>query len=470
LIVTQNVSGTPGTWTETPLPTPVWLSASNTYIIGAFTDGGTYYWRNDGAVTFPNGQITQGYSSPGDTFPTNLDTAEWYLVDLRYVLAAAISPTNSGNFVNGVWSGTMTVQELGTNFIFLANDGNGHLGYSNPFGVYQTNDLSLTLGVSPALPVVGSNIVYTVTVLNPGPSASTGVFVTNMLPSGATFVSTFSSQGTCGQANGIVTANLGTMLASSSATVTVIILPTSAGLPLTNSATVTRNEADPNLTDNSAVSIVIPNQSLVLQLANALNYYTTPWLSGGDALWETETTTTYDGTNAAQSGAIVAGQQTWVQTSVYGPGTLSFWWKVSSEAGSDFLNFLTNGVVVTNISGEVGWQQQTFAVVPGSNVLEWSYTKNGSVSSGSDAGWLDQVVYTIPAISLKSPNIAANGSFFFTLNGGIGQQLIVLSSTNLMQWTPISTNAMTSVSINFTNLSVTNLSDQFYRALLLNRQ
>jgi hypothetical protein len=47
----------------------------------------------------------------------------------------SIWPTNSGNFVNGAWSGNIAVLQLITNVALSANDGNGHLGLSNPFNV-----------------------------------------------------------------------------------------------------------------------------------------------------------------------------------------------------------------------------------------------------------------------------------------------------------------------------------------------
>jgi hypothetical protein len=36
-----------------------------------------------------------------------------------------ITPTNSGNFVNGVWSGSVTVQQPATNVTLQADDGFG---------------------------------------------------------------------------------------------------------------------------------------------------------------------------------------------------------------------------------------------------------------------------------------------------------------------------------------------------------
>ncbi|APG64217.1 hypothetical protein LPB136_02025 [Tenacibaculum todarodis] len=54
-------------------------------------------------------------------------------------------------------------------------------------------DLSLTKSVDTALPKIGGNIVYTLTVANNGVSNATGVQVTDVLPAGLTFVSDNSS-------------------------------------------------------------------------------------------------------------------------------------------------------------------------------------------------------------------------------------------------------------------------------------
>ncbi|MCX5991626.1 MAG: hypothetical protein NTZ04_04790, partial [Chloroflexi bacterium] len=46
------------------------------------------------------------------------------------------------------------------------------------------------------------------------------------------------------------------------------------------------------------------------------------------------------------------------------------------------------------ISGGVAWQQKSFNIASGTHTLKWAYTKDGSVSSGSDCGWLDKVGFT----------------------------------------------------------------------------
>jgi uncharacterized delta-60 repeat protein len=125
----------------------------------------------------------------------------------------------------------------------------------------------------------------------------------------------------------------------------------------------------------------------------ALNAANLTWTSGGSAAWFAESTTTHDGVWAAQSGLISDSQETWMETTVTGPGPLSFWWKVSSESGYDNLEFYINGVRQTYISGEVGWQVQNYSLGTGTQVLRWRYVKDHSVSSGQDRGWVDQVSF-----------------------------------------------------------------------------
>ena len=84
--------------------------------------------------------VVAHYVTGSDAFPTSwLDSGYFYLVDLKYTVGGqvpvTIMPTNSGNFVNGVWSGSITAQQRATNVTLLADDGQGHAGTSNPFDV-----------------------------------------------------------------------------------------------------------------------------------------------------------------------------------------------------------------------------------------------------------------------------------------------------------------------------------------------
>ena len=112
-----------------------------------------------------------------------------------------------------------------------------------------------------------------------------------------------------------------------------------------------------------------------------------------DNAWFPEATTTHDTISAVQSGVIGNSQSSSMQFTVTGPGTLSFWWKVSSESSYDFLKFYIDGVVQgSGISGSVDWSQVSNINVPsGTHTLRWTYSKDDSTSVGSDAGWVDQI-------------------------------------------------------------------------------
>jgi uncharacterized surface anchored protein len=79
--------------------------------------------------------------------------------------------------------------------------------------------------------------------------------VLDTLPAGVTFNSVTPSQGTASQANGTVTAALGTIASSQSATITIIVTPTTTNATsgtVRNTATVTANETDTNPANNTA--------------------------------------------------------------------------------------------------------------------------------------------------------------------------------------------------------------------------
>ena len=121
-----------------------------------------------------------------------------------------------------------------------------------------------------------------------------------------------------------------------------------------------------------------------------------------------------------------------METTVVGPGTLTFLWKVSSEAGSDRLRFLINGSSQNNISGEVDWQQKTYSIAAGTNVLRWRYTKDAANSSGQDRGWVDQVVW-LPSNTCTFSLSASNASL--GASGGSTNVNVTAVSGSNCSWT-----------------------------------
>ncbi len=116
-------------------------------------------------------------------------------------------------------------------------------------------DVAITKTASPTTVTLGGNLTYTLTVTNNGPDTATGVSVVDTLPAGVTFVSATPSQGTATQAGGVVTATIGTIAANQSATITIVVTPTTANATagtVSNTATVSVTELDTNPANNTA--------------------------------------------------------------------------------------------------------------------------------------------------------------------------------------------------------------------------
>jgi hypothetical protein len=154
----------------------------------------------------------------------------------------------------------------------------------------------------------------------------------------------------------------------------------------------------------------IAKLSVTLPLPEALDTTNVPWTSSGNATWFGQTADSHDGVDAARSGSIGNGQESILQTTLGGPAQLGFWWKASSELSFDFLEFKLDGITQASISGEVDWQQLSYAIPSGNHTLVWRYFKDPNGSAGQDAGWVDQVVYSInpPVITLQPVGLTTN--------------------------------------------------------------
>ncbi len=126
-------------------------------------------------------------------------------------------------------------------------------------------------------------------------------------------------------------------------------------------------------------------------LANALDAVQYDWSTSSPG-WSHQTLVTHDGVDAAASEPIGDDENATFETTVTGPGTLSFHWKVSSE---EFADILTVDIPSTSdheeISGEVDWEEVELSIPPGDHTVIWTYSKNSMDSDGADGAWVDQI-------------------------------------------------------------------------------
>jgi type VI secretion system secreted protein VgrG len=113
----------------------------------------------------------------------------------------------------------------------------------------------------PATVAPNTNITYNLTVANAGPNPAASVIVTDVLPAGTTFVSSTPSQGSCSGTSTVI-CSLGTMAASGSATVVLVVLSPSSFGPVVNTAFVSSATPDPNIANNSSTWTVTVTPSV----------------------------------------------------------------------------------------------------------------------------------------------------------------------------------------------------------------
>ena len=146
-----------------------------------------------------------------------------------------------------------------------------------------------------------------------------------------------------------------------------------------------------------------------LALPMALNNSNLNWSTAPSLPWFGQTNASHDSVASGRSYFIGDGQQSSLTSAANGPGTLTFWWKVSSQTNADVLSFFGYGGGTTSltvqVSGETGWRPFSAFLPGGLQTMVWTYAKDASQSAGLDAGFVDQVSF-VPGAT--PPFIIAN--------------------------------------------------------------
>lgn len=128
------------------------------------------------------------------------------------------------------------------------------------------------------------------------------------------------------------------------------------------------------------------------------------WNTNGNAEWLIDNVVYYEGENSVRSGDIGDNQVSnlTLDYDVMVDDEISFFVKVSSESGYDYLRFYIDNSEMGEWAGEVEWTEVSFPVSAGPHTFKWEYDKDGSVSSGQDCGWVDFII--LPPMLLPNAN------------------------------------------------------------------
>jgi uncharacterized repeat protein (TIGR01451 family) len=122
-------------------------------------------------------------------------------------------------------------------------------------GVDTPADVGVVKTASTASVTVGDNVSYTSVITNHGPGVATAVAFRDALPTGETFVSVTTTQGSCA-GTATVTCAIGTLGVGASATIVLVVRTTAAGT-ITNTAGIAAEQADQNVGANNTSSAVV---------------------------------------------------------------------------------------------------------------------------------------------------------------------------------------------------------------------
>ncbi len=165
-------------------------------------------------------------------------------------IALQVKPRQTGTLSNTV---SVTASEADS-------DASNNSATSN-IDALKTADLKVAKTASIESVFVGGQVTYTTLITNLGPvNSASGVMLTDALPSGMTFVSATTTQGSLVTppvgSIGIVTANLGTLATGAQATVSVTAVAAQSGT-VAGTATVSSNEKDTNTANNTVTQLTI---------------------------------------------------------------------------------------------------------------------------------------------------------------------------------------------------------------------
>ncbi|MCD8479225.1 MAG: C25 family cysteine peptidase [Candidatus Cloacimonetes bacterium] len=351
-------------------------------------------FKNVGANSVSNVTATLTCATPGITITDATESIASLAAGASVIRNNAFAFNIANNIANGTQAEFTITMVSGTNtwthqFSLTIN------APALSFGTFTVSDPG---GNNNGRLDPGETVTITMPILNEGAAASLSGTATLSSPTTGITINTGS-------------ANFSAIAANGSRTVS-FSLTASASMSVGSIANLVFNATAGAYTASKNEAVAV---GLILEDFESGNFNSYPWVMSGNLPWTITNEGAYQGTYAAKSGAITHSQTSTMSTTrvLSSPGTISFRYKVSSESGYDFLRFYVDGTQLGSWAGTVDWTEATYELAAGTRELSWTYSKDGSVSSGSDCAWIDYIVFpasTAPNTFFPPQNLTATPS------------------------------------------------------------
>ena len=115
------------------------------------------------------------------------------------------------------------------------------------------------------------------------------------------------------------------------------------------------------------------------------------WETGGDAPWFPQAAETSDGEDAAQSGGVLGDGVSYLETTLSGPGTFAWSWKIDA-AGNAGVDVLLDGTWRNSFVPASDWSRETLEIGgAGEHVVRFEFWNAGTAATAGDRAFVDLV-------------------------------------------------------------------------------
>ena len=171
-------------------------------------------------------------------------------------------------------------------------------------------------------------------------------------------------------------------------------------------------------------------------------YHTSGWVQGTYP-WTITNAGAYAGSFCLRSAPGLAHNQTSevsIPVTLTAPDSISFYYKVSSEANYDKFHFYIDNSDLVIESGEVAWTRAAFLVPAGSHTLRFTYAKDVSVTSNNDCAWIDNIMlpHQSHTALFRTDDLCAGSQYIIsgdtinTAEPGTGTHVVTLANDTVL--------------------------------------